>query len=817
MFKNAINEIRLHPGRIVATLVAIAISIGFMAGAVTFIATMRDATAKGQNLALSRADIVIDGDYANPTEALAAIRAQVGVAAAEFSPQQFGLLSRGDASALTTAHRVFSGELAWASVAQGRWPGAVGEIALSPSAAQQLGATTGDRVTGDEGTPPLLVVGITNEPQTPMAFSVNVYLADAAFGPVQSGRWITTLVKAAPDADLSSLQTRLATLVKPLSPDSKTQTAAEVRQQAINELTGQFDVMKNMLLAFAAISLLVGMIIIANTFNILVAQRRQQIGLLRAIGASGAQVRRKFFAEALVAGIIGSACGVLLGLGAAAIGAWWLKSLSWGLTLPATDLLAAFGVGVIATVVAALLPSIRATRVSPMEALQTVPTEQRAKRITRVRYVVCGFFALGGVVLTYLALTATENNVLPALGAGFAFTIAVLGAAPIYVPWLIAGLGRVFSFAGPTVRLAAANGTRNPQRAAATATALMLAMGLIVTLQVGISTMRTTTIEGINNRYPLDLTLTATSDTPIKASVIEQARAVPGVKQVAAVSGGQLVARLGIDDVWQRAIAPGQAMVEIAPQARQPAPSDTQAYVDPARYPKNYDKSPVTITGTAGNVSLTLVPSRFAEGTTIVVSEATLKKLVAEPAVTQLWLDLGDRQQLVPAIKALTTIAQNNGLQLDGSAPKAYMVEQIVTIMLVVLSALLGVAVLIALVGVANTLGLSVLERKRESALLRALGMQKASLRRMLLIEALLIAGVGAAVGIAAGAFFGWLGTTSVYKMVPSQAGQPLVYSIDPLWTGGLLLVAVVAAALASVLPGRRAANATPTEALADE
>lgn len=128
---------------------------------------------------------------------------------------------------------------------------------------------------------------------------------------------------------------------------------------------------------------------------------------------------------------------------------------------------------------------------------------------------------------------------------------------------------------------------------------------------------------------------------------------------------------------------------------------------------------------------------------------------------------------------------------------------------MVVLTALLGVAVAIALIGVGNTLGLSVLERQRESALLRALGMQRRSLRLMLLTEAMFLALAGIVLGVAAGSFFAWLGVVTSLGMMSESSRPDVVFSVNLPVTGGLILVCVAAAALASVLPGRRAANAT--------
>jgi len=144
----------------------------------------------------------------------------------------------------------------------------------------------------------------------------------------------------------------------------------------------------------------------------------------------------------------------------------------------------------------------------------------------------------------------------------------------------------------------------------------------------------------------------------------------------------------------------------------------------------------------------------------------------------------------------------------------ASMLSQVLDVLLIVITALLGVAVLIALVGVGNTLGLSVLERQRESALLRALGMQRSGLRAMLLIEAIALVAIGAVIGLLAGMFFGWLGVSSTLRMIQDGAVN-LRFSLDWLYTVGLVLVCLLAAVLASILPGRRAANATPTEALA--
>lgn len=825
MLRDAINQIRFHPGRVVATLIAIAISVGFMAGAVTFIATVRDSNAKLQSLSLSTSDVVAQGDFTDPNQSIEKVRSQEGVQAAEISYRAADVLETDQNAEYVDLYSVPGEAFRWSEVTEGRWPSKPDEVALAPDVVKGLDIAVGDQVKLGERNQRLTLVGITNDPNRTMSFTKTAYMSELPPTPGQNARLATYfLIKTDPDTDLDDLVNRLSSLLKPEAGSLSVKKGEAFRQEVIDSLTGEFDVLKYILLAFAGVSLLVGSIIITNTFNILVAQRRRQIGLLRAVGATGSQVRARFLAEASLLGILGSVLGLLLGFLAAAIGAWAVGALYWGLTFPVSELLLALLAGVVVTVVSAVLPSLRATRVSPMEALQIVPTEQRARRITLTRYIVCGLFGVLGAVLVFQALTATENNIFFALGAGFLLTIAVLGATPIYVPLLIKGLGKLFSFAGPTVRLATANAIRNPQRTASTATALMLAVGLIVTLQVAISTMRSTAQAAISNRYPVDVSVTqllpdaaASGTGSFSDEVIAKAKTVPGLNRLEALKGGNVEVDSETKLFWSYAVAPGEAMGQIAPGARQQPPAEGQAYVSPETADESDVGKRVTVKGDKGSVELTLAISRFAEGPMMIVSEADLAKMTSTPEVKLLWLDLDDDAELVSSMRAIGELAIKYGLSSGGAAILSYVVNQVINVMLIVLSALLGVAVLIALVGVANTLSLSVLERKRESALLRALGMQKLGLRGMLLIEALLIAVVGALVGIGAGAFFGWLGTYSFYQMVPSTGDQPLVYSVDIWLTLGLLGIAIGAAALASILPGRKAANAAPTEALAEE
>jgi putative ABC transport system permease protein len=220
----------------------------------------------------------------------------------------------------------------------------------------------------------------------------------------------------------------------------------------------------------------------------------------------------------------------------------------------------------------------------------------------------------------------------------------------------------------------------------------------------------------------------------------------------------------------------------------------------------------VTVAGDAGSIELQVVSSRLVDTGQVLVSAANLSRITTPVPRTAMWLSVPDRGRAVDVVAAVNRIV-GNADRVGGSVVQAALYEQVMNVLLAITTGLLAVAVLIALIGVSNTLGLSVLERTRESALLRALGLQARSLRVMLLFEAVQIALVGIVVGVVAGCFFGWLAVTSLAR---GGGFDSVRFTVDLPQTAGMVGIAVVAAALASVLPGRRAAKAVPTEALAD-
>ena len=814
MLRQALRELRYHPSRFVATLVAIAISVAFMAGSSVIVATEQNGVERQQSLPIAGADAVaMPIEYqAEPPDLRATLGELPEVAAAEASLTTTNGLSHAGETVLVSLIGLPSESFRWSKLIDGRWPERADEIALSRGGANALKAAIGDTIGSAFDDVSYTVVGVTGEPSS--LFVQTGYLARSGFEryhvdpEVGSGDW---LLRAADGVSVDQL-VEAARKVVPAGVE--VESAAALRAQTVSDMTDGFEAFRNLLWVFAAIAAVVGMITIANTFTILLAQRRRQIGLLRAVGASGSQVRNRYLAEAVALGAAGAGFGVLLGIGLAAIGAAITGSLYWGLSLPAFDLLAAFVAGLVITVVAAYVPVLRGTRVRPLEALQPELSTDERRRAGWVRAVICGLLAAAGLGLGLTSL-GQEEPLLQAIAGSGLLALGVLFGAPLFVPVLLRGFGSLIAPAGVTARLAAQNSVRNPRRAAATATALMLAVGLIVTLQVGTASVQATMLNQIDERRPVDAAVYSWGyGQSVPAELRAQLAEVPGVGGLVSLDVGQADFTRGAERYESlTVIGFDPSLVGIAAGA--PGSLGDDQILVSRRSEAAADGQRVALSTAKGTVELTVTRSRLVDLGEVMVSTATLEKLGGAVPDALVWLSIPDRSQALTAVgQILDIVGGGEGeFAVSGGVVEAAQVEEILNLLLLITTALLAVAVLIALVGVSNTLGLSVIERTRESALLRALGLQTRSLRLMLLIEALLLAGVGVLVGVAAGVFFGWLGAASITAMMDDAQAR---LAINLPQTLGMVVIAVVAAALASVLPGRRAAKASPTEALAD-
>ena len=859
MISQALKEVRYHPGRVVATIVAIAISIGFLSTISIFLRTQGTAEGKRQAIYSTRADSVVTVTKAieKPDKVTKAIEDTDGVKDVEPLYSSSGMASHNGSDVMGTSYSTPSEGFRWSKLTEGKWPEKPNQVVASKDGAKKLDLKVGDTFKFNDQDATL--VGIADEPKA--LLNETFYVG----GPGKSGDDgdSTWLVHVKPGSDTTAVNKAIVknvTGVQKFDTDEPVtaQTAKQFQDASIKDLIGSFDVTKYGLMIFGAIALLVGVIIISTTFGILLAQRRRQIGLMRAVGASGGYVRRMVLGEAIVLGVLGSLLGIVLGIVFSLIAAARTGALWFGLSWPVGELVGEFLIGVLITILAAFLPAIRATRVAPLEALRPVPTVEERRKASIARIIVCSLLFLIGVGLSVLTFHVDNLASIPvAIGSAILLSIAVLAAAPLYVPSLIKLFGLVIRPFGPTARLSTSNAVRNPSRTSLTAVALMLAVGLSMTLQIGTATMRSTGDRMIEEHFPVDMqisTLPPMDDEPAPDGEQSTADAESGSSTPDATAGtsngkaGQhpeapalpktvlgtiddlpnVASQLQLEstladlgdkgkDSYQNSVvvygAEKDKMSQISDVVSEKLNDDTIVVNDSLPF-RTGEK--IKVTGSKGTVELSVVKvSGVLDFSEALTTTAALDRLSDNHQVSAVWMKMQDRTNMTSVMERLTPLMSTSGVSVSGGFPAAGMLDKILDVILMIITALLGVAVLIALVGVANTLGLSVLERRRESALLRAMGMQKRSLRLMLLHEALQTSFVGVFVGVVAGGYFAWLGISSIFRTADTNV--QIHFGVDWPWTIGLILICMAAAALASILPGSHAARTAPTEALAEE
>lgn len=817
--RRAWRELRTHPDRTVSVGLAVVVSVAFVVACLVFVATETRGVGQRLSAPSSTSDVLVDlgGD---PAPVAAAAAALPGVAAVSTSARTYAAFSTaagpGPIELQTLPDRP---EFRWSELGTGRWPTTADQVVLSPGTARSYAVGPGDVLTleplGDRPARRLVVTGLLDEGRALFADLGDSGVVAPAFAAATApgDRSGTVLVRVQPGDRARRGGRRPAARRRRGGhrPDlGGGRRRRPPRGHRVADLFGY------LVLVFGSIAVLVGSMTVLNTLVIILTQRRREIGLLRAVGASTRQVRRMLLAEALLTGLLGSAAGVVLGTGVAALVATVTGGIGAGLAVPPLAVGLGFVGGVVVTVLASLVPVGRASRVAPLEALRPVAPEADRHRHGRLRVVAGGLGTLLGVAVIVVALTADAHNVVLAVAGAAITAVGVLALAVVVVPALLRGVGLLARRGGPTARLAAANLVRNPGRSAATCTALMLAVGLIVTLQVGSATVGATLDDALDAKFPVDLVV-VNPDGPLSTTVTTAVAGVPGVTATVPVRSVRAgLPGAGDDGVAELTVsAPGAGVERVVPTGLDQL-TGRNALVDDFTLEMLGARSgdPLELSYQGRRGTFVLRSSEIPRSGGVAVTDAALAALAPTAPTSELWAAAADRDEARAVVAAVrqATVSQP-GLRVDGSLTEAAEVVRVLDRLLAVATGLLAVAVLIALIGVGTTLGLSVLERTRESALLRALGLQRRQLRGMLTVEAVLLALVGAAVGVVVGIAFGGVGAVALAE--ETDMGR-LHLAVPVLQTLGVVAVVALAGALASVLPARRAAMATPTEALAD-
>jgi putative ABC transport system permease protein len=418
-----------------------------------------------------------------------------------------------------------------------------------------------------------------------------------------------------------------------------------------------------------------------------------------------------------------------------------------------------------------------------------------------------------------MVFSAWSGSLLPALATGAVSFLGFLLLAQGLVPALVALAGAPFRrFGGIPARLAAGNSVRNPRRTAATATALVIGVTLTTAMVVGTSSTRASALRGIDAGYPTDVVVTGSQ--PVGPGAVDAIRGVAGVTGLALVDRLDVVTTDGSFATTLEAVDPGVAADVVRSQQRSPLPQDGQVVLPGALAANAGLRDGATLdlqgvdaeAGTTVSFTVRVAPDT-ASSPVITAADAQRLRPGVEP--TAAWIRLADGNSDAQAAttdrisEAVAQVLPSSDVQ--GVASLRNSLDEILTTMLLIVTGLLAVAVVIALIGVGNTLALSVVERRQESGLLRALGLTRGQLRSLLAWEALLIAGVAAVLWVVLGTGYGLAGTASVLS-----AEVPVVLTVPWLQVAGIVVVAALAGVLASVLPARRAAKTPPVAAIAE-
>jgi putative ABC transport system permease protein len=633
------------------------------------------------------------------------------------------------------------------------------------------------------------------------------------------------VVRAAAGVSQTALTARIGAL--PGVSGYKVQTGAQLATAEAKSAGADIRTLSQAILAFAIIALVVACIVIYNTFTILVTQRGRELALERCVGATRRQVFGGMLLESLIVGLIASAAGVVAGLGLG----WGLERLftAFGASFPSGPLVltpstVAIGMftGTAVTIASAVLPARSATRVAPVAALGSQHEQPDSAGIGWRRAAVAALFAAVGLLLTIEGTRRAQFIQITA--GGLLCFVAVLTLGRLIVPPMVAFFGWLpGKLAGPTVRLAADNARRNPQRVAATTAALTIGLTLMTVFTSVISSAQATSNERISQQYPFDYVLQAgTADVGqlVPQRMVSALTASPALGVVAPVYDQQATVngagKTDVGAVSQSAF--GQNIKPTLVSGSLTALGPGMAAIDSTQVSRLHAGQGGTIvvsTPDAGAQRLRVAAVYQSGGGVLPHVLLSLPDFTRgfRPAGAKLVLINGASGVSAAASRAAvdTAVASDPLVTVHTLADFRAELATAVNGIIALFSILMGLALLIALFGISNTLTLSVLERTRESALMRALGLTRGQLRRMLLTEALYMALIAAVLGVGLGAAFAW---TLVNSFLKHNGGG--VISIPFAEIGLFVVVGAVAALLAGVLPARRAARVSPVSAMAD-
>lgn len=840
MLRVSLRNIAAHKLRLVLSVLAVVLGTAFVTGSLVFTSTLKstfdglleqgtaDLSAmiepedpRGAGVPFEVAERVLD--LPGVEAATPGVSGTVVLFNADGTPYQSGGAPSEGLAWVDPAHSV--GDNSW--IVDGRAPAADDEVVLPTTVLESAGLSIGDTAevyTTGQGMLEVTVVG-SYANDTDVGGYVGVgFSEDRARALFTDGENASDVsVRAEPGVSQEQVRDTIAAEF----PDYTVSTGDEVRERLSEQLSTILDFVNYFFVAFGLIALLVGTFIIYNTFSMLVAQRLRELALLRAIGASRGQLTRSVMAEAAVTGLVGSAIGVVAGFGLAQLIFLVLEALDLGipsgaLSLTPMSVITPLALGFVVTVFSAWAPARRAGRVAPVQGMRVGSVSTEA----------------GGAWRTYVGVLAVVSGLALALIGTWhdttrdgAITVGVGAAALIVGSFLVmpalakpiaGGIGRVIGAPfGAVGKLAATNAGRNTRRTAATAFALTLGL----TLVAAFGTLGATTKESVSGVIDQDINAELVIQgvasqgppTPLPGGIQDRVSSVDEVGDVAwlAFSFAQLA---GEPQALAAAGGPLEEMIDatMVDGSLVPGPDSLVVSRTVARDRGWTVGASVPLVGPDGTESTLRVTGVYEDSQILgpfYTGMDVYERLVPENLRSTFIMlasaadGVGSDEVLTAVTDELTDIpiamVQSKQQYIDAQTGG---IDQLLSI----IYALLGLALVVAVLGIVNTLALSVIERRTEIGMLRAVGMQRSQIRRTINLESTQIAVFGALIGAAVGVYLGW-------AFVTVLADSGLTETTIP-WGSVVVVLAssAVVGVLASLWPAHRAAKTGPLEAIAD-
>ncbi|MFI2260802.1 ABC transporter permease [Streptomyces tubercidicus] len=828
MFRTALRNVLAHKARLLMTVLAVMLGVAFVSGTLVFTETVSQASQAQSRQDLRDVDValhapsgsgsgspVIDQKLLDKSARVPGAASATGLISgftgiADKNGALIGNPSSGNGGNYFPGA---DGKDARYPMRDGAAPHGPHEVALDARTADKAGYKVGDTVRLSANGPvhEQKLTGIFTTDDSEVAAGGSLALFDTPTAQKllgAPGGFQEIRIKADPGTSQTALKSAVESALPKGSVEATTgkQLADDIGKMNAKRASD----MQTYLLVFAGIALFVGIFLIANTFTMLVAQRTKELALLRAVGASRRQVTRSVLTEAFVVGAIASVVGLAAGIGVGAGLRALMGSMSGivpdgPLVVPFSAVLASLLVGTLITVLAAWLPGRRAAKIPPIAAMNSVHATATTKSLV-LRNAIGALFAGAGVAVVLYGTGASDSDAVNVVLAGGA-TLLMIGVfilTPLLSRPLIALAAPVLRIFGVAGTLARQNSVRNPRRTAATASALMVGLTLITGLTVVATSVQTAVekqaVASLKSDYVVSMAGPAplSPDVAKKLSTLDEVTAVSPLRQsfadrtvLTGVNGKDFdkVARLDFTQGSLGTIQGNQVVV------------DSNTAKEKGLHPGS--RFPVTF---ADGKKSTLAVSGVYEGNDlingVILDNATLAPHEKQADDSRVLVKTKDGATDATKDALITALGKNPAISVADKQEVTEAIAGMVSLMLNMLYALLAMAVIVAVLGVINTLAMSVFERSREIGMLRAIGLDRPGIKRMVRLESLVISLFGGVLGIGLGVFFGWAAGAMIGSEMPTYA---LVLPWGRL--GLFFAAAALIGVLAALWPARRAAR----------